>query len=59
MQNRWDNRNVTQLSYSVFIRPQLWLPVGLIQGRISTEAKNNLKAVKHHAEGKLIHPSDV
>ena len=50
MQEDMRRPDISKLSYSVFIRPQLWLPVGLIQGRISTEAKNNLRAVKRHAE---------
>lgn len=50
MQDVGEDPMLTHLSYSLFIRPQLWLPVNLIQGRISKETKNNLVAVKAHAE---------
>lgn len=40
----------TRLGYGLHVRPQRWLPVGLIQGRIKREVKSNLIAVKRHAE---------
>jgi hypothetical protein len=40
----------TVLKYSLFVKPHPWLPVGLIQNRISSEVVNNLKAVRQHAE---------
>eukprot|EP00775_Hariotina_reticulata_P004544 gene4544-4796_t len=40
----------TQLQYSLFVKPHAWLPVGLIQSRISSEVVNNLRAVQLHAE---------
>jgi hypothetical protein len=38
------------LSYSVFVMPQAWLPVRLIQGRIEGEVVKNLEAVRDYAE---------
>jgi hypothetical protein len=40
----------TQLQYSLFVKPHPWLPVGLIQNRISSEVVNNLRAVQRYAE---------
>jgi hypothetical protein len=40
----------TQLTYTLYVQPQKWLPVALIQNRIENEVKNNLSAVKKHAE---------
>lgn len=40
----------SRLSYALFVRPQIWLPVRLVQGRIEQEIKNNLAAVRQHAE---------
>lgn len=40
----------TTLMYSLFVRPHPWLPVKLIEDRISSEVVNNLKAVRQHAE---------
>lgn len=40
----------TTLQYSLFVRPHPWLPVKLIEGRISTEVVNNLNAVRRHTE---------
>lgn len=37
------------LSYSVFVRPQRWLPVQLVQPRIEQEIRANLLAVCRHA----------
>eukprot|EP00878_Enallax_costatus_P024509 GHUV01026159.1.p1 GENE.GHUV01026159.1~~GHUV01026159.1.p1 ORF type:complete len:166 (+),score=43.69 GHUV01026159.1:504-1001(+) len=42
--------HATVLRYSLFVKPHPWLPVGLIQNRISSEVVNNLKAVRRHAE---------
>lgn len=42
--------DTTCLSYSVLVTPQVWLPVGLVEGRISAEIRRNLTAVKQHAE---------
>ncbi|KAL4425111.1 hypothetical protein ABPG77_008216 [Micractinium sp. CCAP 211/92] len=39
-----------RLSYSLFVRPQPWLLVGLIEGRIQGEICANLAAVKAHVE---------
>lgn len=40
----------TTLMYSLFVRPHPWLPVKLIEDRISSEVVNNLKAVRQHTE---------
>ncbi|KAK9902244.1 hypothetical protein WJX75_009271 [Coccomyxa subellipsoidea] len=40
----------SRLSYALFVRPQIWLPVRLVQGRIESEIKNNLAAVRSHTE---------
>jgi hypothetical protein len=40
----------TTLMYSLFVRPHPWLPVKLIEDRISTEVVNNLNAVRQHTE---------
>jgi hypothetical protein len=39
-----------RLSYSLFVRPQPWLLVGLIEQRIQAEIAANLAAVKAHVE---------
>lgn len=41
----------TVLQYSLFVRPHPWLPVKLIEDRISSEVVNNLQAVRQHTEG--------
>lgn len=38
------------LIYSLYVRPQAWLPVQLIQDRISREVVSNLRAVARHSE---------
>jgi ribosome-associated toxin RatA of RatAB toxin-antitoxin module len=38
------------LVYTLYVRPQPWLPVGLIQDRIAKEIVSNLRAVQRHAE---------
>ena len=40
----------TRLSYALFVRPQRWLPVQLVQNRIEGEIVANLRAVRAHAE---------
>lgn len=40
----------TVLQYSLFVRPHPWLPVKLIEDRISSEVVNNLNAVRRHTE---------
>ncbi|CAN1762390.1 hypothetical protein LINPERHAP1_LOCUS8350 [Linum perenne] len=41
---------VTTLSYSVDIKPKLWLPVHLIEGRICSEIKMNLTCIREEAQ---------
>lgn len=43
----------SRLSYALLVRPQIWLPVRLVQGRIENEIRNNLMAVCRHTE--LLH----
>lgn len=50
MQPAGADPSATVLNYSLFVKPHPWLPVGLIQNRISNEVVNNLKAVRQHAE---------
>lgn len=38
------------LVYALYVRPQPWLPVGLIQDRIAREVVANLQAVQRHTE---------
>lgn len=40
----------TILSYALYVKPQSWLPVTIIQGRIEREVTRNLEAVCKHAE---------
>lgn len=40
----------TRLSYSLHVQPQPWLPVRLIQNRITGEIRVNLNAVRLHSE---------
>ncbi|CAI0470148.1 unnamed protein product [Linum tenue] len=40
----------TTLSYFVDIKPKLWLPVHLIEGRICREIKKNLTSIKEEAQ---------
>ncbi|GLC40188.1 hypothetical protein PLESTB_001939400 [Pleodorina starrii] len=40
----------TLLSYALFVKPQAWLPVALIQGRIENEVVRNLEALRQYAE---------
>lgn len=39
----------TRLSYIVEVSPQRWMPVRLIEGRISKEIGNNLRSIKEEA----------
>ncbi|KAL9430479.1 hypothetical protein AB3S75_025800 [Citrus x aurantiifolia] len=43
----------TTLSYSVDVRPKLWLPVRLVEGRLCNEIKTNLSCIREAAK-KLI-----
>ena len=49
--------SVAQLAYALYVRPQGWLPVRLIQSRIEGEVIANLRAVQQHAE--RLHQSSV
>jgi hypothetical protein len=50
-----DSGNLTcRLTYAVEIRPKGFLPVGLIESRISTDLKANLKAIKAYVEAKEV-----
>lgn len=40
----------TRLSYALYVRPQPWLPVHLVQARIRAEVAANLDAVRAHTE---------
>lgn len=40
----------SMLSYAVYVQPQSWLPVQLVQSRIEKEVVRNLGAVRDHAE---------
>lgn len=40
----------TLLCYSLYVQPQAWLPVGIIQSRIEKEVVRNLDAVRKYAE---------
>jgi hypothetical protein len=42
--------SATTLQYALFVRPHPWLPVKLIEDRISAEVVNNLNAVRRHTE---------
>eukprot|EP00850_Spirogloea_muscicola_P023354 SM000350S13034 [mRNA] locus=s350:37660:39567:- [translate_table: standard] len=39
----------TDLSYTVEVRPQAWLPVGIVEGRIGQEIQANLRSVCEEA----------
>ena len=39
-----------RLAYALYVRPQAWLPVRLIQSRIESEVVANLQAVQQYAE---------
>lgn len=40
----------TTLSYLVDVKPKLWLPVHLIEGRICKEIKMNLSCIREEAQ---------
>ncbi|KAL3572232.1 hypothetical protein D5086_026136 [Populus alba] len=40
----------TTLSYLVDVKPKMWLPVNLIEGRICTEIKSNLTCIREEAQ---------
>ena len=42
--------SAARLAYALYVRPQAWLPVRLIQSRIEGEVVANLRAVQQHAE---------
>ncbi|KAF9593084.1 hypothetical protein IFM89_020148 [Coptis chinensis] len=44
----------TTLSYVVDVKPKLWLPVGLVEGRLCKEIKLNLLCIRQQAQ-KAIH----
>ncbi|KAL0024077.1 hypothetical protein WJX79_004144 [Trebouxia sp. C0005] len=50
MQQGSQGPNSCRLSYALFVRPQVWLPIRLIQNRVENEIKNNLTAVQRHSE---------
>jgi hypothetical protein len=50
MQRGAHGEDWTLLSYAVYVLPQKWLPVGIVQGRISSDIGKNLAAVRAHAE---------
>ena len=50
MQQRIGQGASTYLSYALFVKPQVWLPVRLIQGRIQGEISAILCAVRQHSE---------
>jgi hypothetical protein len=50
MQQSKKGSDWTLLSYAVYVLPQKWLPVGIVQGRIAEDITKNLDAVRRHAE---------
>ena len=42
------------LVYSLYVMPQKWLPIQLIQGRIEKDIGNNLNAIKTYSEMKHV-----
>jgi hypothetical protein len=40
----------TSLSYLVDVKPKIWLPVHLIEGRICKEIKSNLTCIREEAQ---------
>ena len=45
-----DGGNACRLTYAVEIKPKGFLPVKLIEGRIATDLKSNLAAIRDHVE---------
>ncbi|KAF6163471.1 hypothetical protein GIB67_029320 [Kingdonia uniflora] len=44
----------TTLSYIVDVKPKLWLPVRLVEGRLSSEIKSNLIAIRNEIQNTVI-----
>lgn len=44
----------TTLLYAVDVEPKLWLPVGLVEGRLCREIRTNLLCIRVEAE-KVFH----
>lgn len=44
----------TRLSYALFVRPQQWMPIAMIQSRIEGEVVNNLTAVRNYAQQMVV-----
>ena len=40
----------TTLSYLVDVKPKMWLPVRLVEGRLSSEIKTNLSCIREEAK---------
>lgn len=40
----------TTLSYILDVKPKLWLPVRLIEGRLCNEIKKNLTSIRNEAQ---------
>lgn len=40
----------TTLSYTVDVKPKMWLPIRLIEGRLCNEIKTNLVSVRDEAQ---------
>ncbi|KAL8460155.1 hypothetical protein ACS0TY_031894 [Phlomoides rotata] len=40
----------TTLLYAVHVKPKVWLPVGLVEGRLCKEIKTNLSCIRYAAE---------
>lgn len=40
----------TSLSYLVDVKPKMWLPVRLVESRLSTEIKTNLSCIRDEAK---------
>ncbi|XP_073152228.1 uncharacterized protein [Henckelia pumila] len=47
----------TTLAYVVDVKPKLWLPVGLVEGRLCREIRTNLTCVRREAE-KIFHSAN-
>jgi hypothetical protein len=47
-----DGGDACRLTYAVELRPKGFLPVGLIEGRIAVDLKNNLDAIRGYVEAK-------
>ncbi|KAJ4969341.1 hypothetical protein NE237_016042 [Protea cynaroides] len=49
----------TTLSYVVDVEPKLWLPVGLVEGRLCNEIKVNLKCIQKEARKATVIHTDA